>query len=160
SAPEWSSEALRPLFARVAERLHIRRYEEDEIQPFQRAFLVAAERAGIPRTDDLGELDGEAGCGAEPVNIVDGVRWNTAFGYLEPLRDAKELDIQPDTMVDRVLLEGDRAVGVRAVVGGRLVQFQADEVVISGGAYGSPEILLRSGIGPADELRALGIEPV
>jgi choline dehydrogenase-like flavoprotein len=158
-APEWSAEALRPLFGRVAERLHIRSYEEDEIQPFQRAFLAAAQSVGTPRTDDLGDLDGGAGCGAEPVNIVDGVRWNTAFGYLEPLRGTPELDIRPDTMVDRVLLDGDRAVGVRAVAGGQLVEFQADEVVVSGGAYGSPEILLRSGIGPADELRALGIQP-
>src|SRR5436305_7512909 len=66
-APQWSASALRPLFERVAGRMRIRRYADDEVQPFQRAFLSAASAAGMPVTDDLDELDGGAGAGVEPV---------------------------------------------------------------------------------------------
>src|SRR5216683_1230591 len=64
----WSGEELRPLFARSIERLRVRHFSPDEIQPFQRGFLEAAVAAGIPQTDDLGDLDGKIGCGSEPMN--------------------------------------------------------------------------------------------
>jgi choline dehydrogenase len=154
----WSGAELRPLFARAIERLRVRHFSAEEIQPFQRGFLEAAVAAGIPRTEDLDDLDGEIGCGSEPVNVVDGVRWNTAFAYLDPVRDRDELMIVAGATVDRVLMANGRAFGVRAIVDGQPVELRADLVVLSAGAYGTPEILLRSGLGPADDLRQLGIE--
>jgi choline dehydrogenase len=155
--PGWSSDELRPRFARSIERLRVRHFSPDEIQPFQRRFLEAAVAAGIPLTDDLDDLDGEIGCGSEPMN-VDGVRWNTAFAYLDPVRDRRELTIVPDAAVDRVLIANGQAFGIRARVDGQPRELRADLVVLSAGAYGIPEILLRSGIGPAADLREHGIE--
>ena len=65
----WGAEALRPLFARALARLRVRHYDADEIGPFHRACLDAAAALGIPRRDDLDDLDGGVGFGAEPVNV-------------------------------------------------------------------------------------------
>jgi choline dehydrogenase len=154
----WSGEELAPLFARAAERMRVQRFGEGQVQPFLRAYLDAAVAAGIPETDDLGDLDGEVGCGTELMNVVDGIRWNSAFAYLDPVRGRPELKVVGDALVDRVLIEGDRAIGVRAIVAGDVREYRADFVVLSAGAYGSPEVLLRSGIGPADEVRLSGVE--
>ena len=79
---------------------------------------------------------------------------NAAFTYLAAARGRAALTILPDTLVDRVVLERRRAVGIRMSTGD---VHWADEVVLTSSAYGSPAVLLRSGIGPADELRALDI---
>ena len=79
-----------------------------------------------------------------PVNAVGTVRWNTAFAYLDPARARDNLTILADTLVDRVLLDGDRAIGVATTAG----ELRARTVVLAAGAYGSPGILLRSGVGP------------
>jgi len=79
-----------------------------------------------------------------PVNAVGTVRWNTAFAYLDPVRSRDNLTILADTLVDRVLLDGDRAIGVATTDG----ELRARTVVLAAGTYGSPGILLRSGIGP------------
>ncbi len=117
-------------------------------------------RPGLSRTDDLDDLDGGAGVAVEPVNAVDGVRWNTSFAYLDPVRGRRELTVVGDALVDRVLFDGTRAVGVGAITADGREEFHADLVVLSSGAYGTPEVLLRSGIGPARELRALDIDVV
>jgi choline dehydrogenase len=74
------------------------------------------------------------------------------------LRDRRELTIVPGAVVDRVLIANGRALGVRARVDGQARELRADLVVLSAGAYGTPEILLRSGIGPAADLWQHGIE--
>jgi choline dehydrogenase len=155
--PGWSCEELRPRFARSVERLRVRRFSPEEIQPFQRGFLGAAASAGIPWTDDVNDLDGGVGCGSEPMNVVGGVRWNTAFAYLDPVRDCRDLTIVADATVERVLIANGRAFGVRARVDGQPRELRADLIVLAAGAYGTPEILLRSGIGPAADLREHGI---
>ena len=73
------------------------------------------------------------------------------------MRGREELEVRGRTVVDRVLVEGGTAVGVRATGPEGPFDVAADRVVLTGGAYGSPAILLRSGIGPADELRVLGL---
>jgi choline dehydrogenase len=153
----WSGADLEPLFAAVASRMRFRRYRETEIQPLQRAFLEAATAAGVPRTDDLDDLDGGAGCGCPPVNIAGSMRWNAAAAYLDPLRDNGRLQVLGDAPVDRLELRGGRCHGARVVVDGRETLIRAGETIVSAGTYGSPEILLRSGVGPAGDLAALGI---
>lgn len=156
--PGWSGAELEPFFARAAARMRIRKFSSREIQPFQRAFMDAVVRAGVPETNDLDDLDGGVGCGAEPMNVVDGIRWNAAFAYLDPVRGLDRLNVVGDALVDRVLLQGNRATGVRAIIAGEVRDLRANMVVLAAGSYGSPEILLRSGIGPADDLRGMGID--
>jgi choline dehydrogenase-like flavoprotein len=96
-------------------------------------------------------------------NGRNGRRVSTNDAYLEPARDRQNLTVLGDVLVDRVLFEGDgaagvRAVGVRALRGGEMAEFRAGEVILCAGAVHSPAILLRSGIGPAADLRELGIE--
>ena len=87
-----------------------------------------------------------------------GGAFSTNDAYLEPARDRPNLTIQGDTIVDRVLVERGRVVGVSALAAGTPEQYRAGTVVLSAGAVHSPAILLRSGVGPAADLRALGID--
>ena len=138
--PGWSYEELAPYLRRAAKTLGTHVIPEEELTPWHRAFREAGGAASI----------------VHPVNIVDGVRWHSGFAYVDPARGRANLTILADTLVDRVLLEDGRPVG--AVAGGR--ELRAETVVVSASAYGSPAILLRSGIGPADELARHGIEVV
>jgi choline dehydrogenase len=88
------------------------------------------------------------------------MRWNSAFAYLDPVRSRPELRILDRTLVERVLIEGGRAVGVAALGADGELRIRAQHVVLSAGAYHSPAILMRSGIGPADHLLALGVKPM
>ncbi len=129
----------------------------EELTPAVRAFVEAGAAAGYPRVDDFnGEHRG--GVGSEMKNVVDGKRVNTAIIFLsEEVRARPNLVIRPDTQVDRVGFEGRRAARVH-LVGGEVIE--AGEVVLSAGVYGSPAILLRSGVGPERHLRELGIDVV
>jgi choline dehydrogenase len=90
--------------------------------------------------------------------VVDGIRQSTALAYLTPeVRQRRNLRIRGDVNVDRVLLKGTTAMGVVTDHG---TAYRADEVILSGGSYGSPAILLRSGVGPAAHLKSLGIDVV
>ena len=99
-------------------------FADEELSPWHRAFARAAGADAI----------------VHPVNDVGAVRWNAAFAYLDPARGRENLTIRADTLVDRVLFSGDRAVGVATSAG----DVHADHVVLAAGAYGSPGILLRS----------------
>ena len=112
---------------------------------------------GIPAVGDFNNLDQNAGVAPFPVNIDGVTRVNSAFGYVDPVRD--RLIVAGDAPVERVLVRGGRAVGVAVRDGRRLTEIGASRVVLSAGAYGSPAILLRSGIGPAGELTAIGLKP-
>jgi len=158
--PGWSADELLPLFRNVSQRMRVRRFGDDELAPLHRGFIEAGVALGLPEVDDLDTLVGIPGVGAEPSNSPDGVRWNAAFAYLDPARAHPGLEIRDHTLVDRVLVEHGHAVGVRAIGRGGAADLPADLVVLTAGAYGTPAALLRSGIGPAAELRALGIEVV
>jgi choline dehydrogenase len=155
----WSADAIRPLVGRALERLRVRHYAESEIGPFHRACLDAAAAAGLPRADDLEDLDGGIGFGAEPANIKQGVRLNAAFAYLDPARDRTNLRIVGDALCDRLML-GSNGVEVVVRHDGAELRVRADRVVLAAGTYGTPSVLLRSGVGAPDELRALGITAV
>jgi choline dehydrogenase len=131
------------------------RVSEAEFSPIDRAFVAAADYLGYPFVADLNGLpEPSPRIGPRPQNVAGGVRMNAAFTYLAAARGRPNLTIHANALVDRVVLERGRAVGIRMATGD---VFGADEVVLATGAYGSPAVLLRSGIGPADELRALDI---
>jgi choline dehydrogenase len=154
----WSARELAPLFASAWQQLRVRRVGLDELTPFQRACREAIVASGIPAVADLNDLDQNAGVAPFPVSIHGGMRVNSAFGYVDPVRG--RLAVAGDAPVERVLVRGGRAVGVTVRVGQEMAEVSGSRVVLSAGAYGSPAILLRSGIGPAGELAAIGVRPV
>ncbi|MFE6487264.1 GMC family oxidoreductase N-terminal domain-containing protein, partial [Streptomyces sp. NPDC057757] len=157
-SPGWDAKSLTPYFKDVAETLRFRHFREGEIQPFQQAFIGAAQKLGIPARDDLDDLEAGSSVGCAPVNITPGgVRVNTAFGYLDPMRESGRLTVAGGVTVDRVVLRGDRAVAVDVRTEEGTRRIHADLIVVAAGAYGTPEILLRSGIGPATHLRETGV---
>jgi choline dehydrogenase len=168
--PGWSFADLLPFFRRaeadpLGGPLHgvdgpvpISRVAAADLSPVDRAFVAAAEALGFPRLADLnGEAAQRPGVGPTPKNVAGGVRMNAAFTYLAPARQRPNLTLIADALVDRVCAEGGRVTGVRTADGR---EAPGRQVVLCAGAYGSPAILLRSGIGPAAELRALGIPVV
>jgi choline dehydrogenase len=158
--PGWATADLLPYFHKANEMLRVRRFAADEVTPFHAAALQAIQQTGVPLVDDLNNLTEDAGVNLAPVNMVGNVRWNSAFGYLDPIRHQANLTIRGDALVDKLILAGDQVVGVELIGAQGRERLVAGRVVLCAGAYGSPAILLRSGIGPADELRQLGIHPV
>jgi 5-(hydroxymethyl)furfural/furfural oxidase len=121
------------------------------------ALLQAGLDLGYPWHSDLNAPD-STGISAAPVNRTAENRVSTNDAYLEPARERANLTIVGDTHVDRVLFEGRRAVGVRAMQGDDCLEFKGREIVLAAGSVFSPPILIRSGIGPAEDLRALGLD--
>jgi choline dehydrogenase len=134
--------------------LPIRRYSAEELTPSQSAFLKACDAAGYKQVEDH-NAPGAIGAGPAPMNQIKGIRQSTALTYLAQARCRPNLTIQSDALVDRILFDGDRAVGVQLV--GSAKKLSAERVVLSAGTYGSPTILMRSGIGPEKQLKAMRI---
>lgn len=156
----WSTNELLPFFERANERMRVRDYDAAEITPFHEACLEAAERAGIPRSSNLNDLDEDVGIAPSPVNIWHGHRWNSALAYLDTVRTQPNLEIEGGALIDRLLIENGRATGVRFIGADGPAEVMAERFVIAGGAYGSPAILLRSGVGDPAVLAAVGIDPI
>jgi choline dehydrogenase len=133
------------------------RWPRAELLPVQDAFLAAVTDHGIPWIDDLNAPDA-SGIGLMPMNRRDGVRMSTALTYLPLARARQNLTIRAGVEVSRIVLEGGRAVGVELLGDGGVEQVRAARVVVSAGAIQSPTLLLRSGIGPAGDLAAAGID--
>jgi choline dehydrogenase len=126
-----------------------------DLSPIDRAFVAAAQALGFARVDDLNGAEGQTpAVGPTPKNVAAGVRMNAAFTYLAMARERPNLRLVTDVLVDRVLVEGRQAVGVLGADGRG---FRGREIVLCAGAYGSPAVLLRSGIGPVPHLRDLGV---
>ena len=124
-------------------------------------LMEAGRAAGFPVTEDIHGAQEEGFSRGELTIGPDGKRSSTARAYLEPAMRRPNLTVLTGAMTERVLLEKGRAVGVRVRRGGRVRNFRvAREVILSGGSYNSPQLLMLSGIGPAAHLRSLGIEPV
>lgn len=129
------------------------------IDPVERHWLAAAEATGLRFNDDFNG-DTQDGVGLFQATVRDGERFGTGKAFLAPARTRPNLTVRTGVTLLRVRFSGMRATGVEFLENG--VPQTADaaaEVVLSAGAVGSPHLLLHSGIGPADELRALGIRP-
>jgi choline dehydrogenase-like flavoprotein len=129
--------------------------------PVYDAWLEAARAAGFPVTDDYNGRQQE-GFGRGQYTIRGGYRSSAATAYLRPAKSRPNLDVMTGALATRVLMQGTRATGVEYIKGIReTVRVNADrEVILSGGAFNTPPLLMLSGIGPADHLRATGIKPV
>ncbi len=158
--PGWDAATVEPLLEWVRDKFRVRRYRMDEMTSAQAAFVRAGLAVGLPFADDLDDIEAGVGIGPMPVNIVDGVRWNAAFAFLDPVRERANLTIAGDAAVRRLLFDGHRVVGVEVDGPDGPQAIRAERVVVTGGAYHSPALLLRSGIGPAADLTALGIDVV
>jgi choline dehydrogenase len=167
----WSYADLLPLLCRLeadqdfgSESYHgasgpipVVRPRPEDCQPLDLGFLEAAQAVGHKLEPDHNR-PGATGVSPYAFNAAGGRRVSTNDGYLEPARSRDNLVVLGGATVDRVLVEHGRAVGVRAVRDGEIVEIRATQVVLSGGAVHTPAILLRSGIGPALDLADHGIE--
>jgi len=129
--------------------------------PLFRAFFEAVQEAGYPLTDDVNGYKQE-GFAAFDRNIHKGRRLSAARAYLHPVMGRPNLEVRTGALVNRVLFEGTRAVGVEYAPWTRrgVERVDAGEVILCGGAINSPQTLQLSGVGNAQELRALGIDVV
>lgn len=115
---------------------------------------------GIPATDDFNRGDNH-GVGYFKVNQRHGFRWNTVKAFIKPAQNRPNLTVMTHVQIEKLLMDGRKVWGVQGQQKGQLRKFKAaKEVILSAGAIGSPHIMQRSGIGPAEHLNNLGIEPV
>jgi choline dehydrogenase len=130
------------------------------VNPLSRAFVEAGVELGHPTNDDFNGPEQE-GFGLYQVTQKRGRRCSAAAAYLKPALGRPNLTVLAYAQVTRLLFEGRRATGVEYVRDGRTQQARAErEVILSGGSVNSPQLLMLSGVGPADQLKRLGIAPV
>jgi choline dehydrogenase len=163
----WGFDHVLPYFKRLetdvdfgAEPWHgdrgpipVDRYRHVELTTVHAAAMEAFEASGFPTVEDHNQ-PGAVGAGRMPMSSHDGIRTTTATAYLPVGGTAPNLTIRPGSQVDDIVFKGIRAAGVRLLDG---LVIEAGVVVLCAGTYGSPPILLRSGIGPPEQLRALGL---
>jgi choline dehydrogenase len=137
----------------------VHRFKPETMLTEQTAFYNACRVEGIPDSPDH-NAPGASGVGPCPVNNPNGIRWSTALGYLDMARHRLNLTIKANCTVHRILFDGKRATGVQVESGGETFTAEGEEIILSSGAIGSPQTLMLSGVGPADQLQALGIPVV
>jgi choline dehydrogenase len=166
--PGWAFADVLPFFRRLEadadfdDRWHgrsgplpIRRDPPQALLPEHRAFLQACVAEGFAAVEDH-NAPAAIGAGVLPRNVIDGVRQSAALTFLAAARGRANLTIMGAALADRVLFDGRRAIGLR--LAGQAEPLHAERIVLAAGAFGSPAILMRSGLGPADHLRSLGID--
>ena len=123
-------------------------------------LMQTAETLGFKRLDDFHGAEAE-GFSTPEFTVHQGRRGSTAARFLHPVRGRSNLEVETGALTHRVLIEQGRAIGVEFEQGGQVRRAVADrEVILSGGAFNSPQLLLLSGVGPADELAEVGIKAV
>ena len=114
---------------------------------------------GYPLTEDMNGYQQE-GVGRMDSTVHKGMRWSAASAYLRPVLARENLATLNNVLVTRVIFEGKKAVGIEIVEGGVTKRIRAGEIILSGGAINSPQLLLLSGVGEPGHLRDVGVEPV
>jgi choline dehydrogenase len=169
-ASGWSYRDVLPYFIRSEDNVRgasefhgaggpLRVSEQRSPRPMDRRLLEACAAAGIPQIADYNGPE-QDGASMFQVTQRDGRRWSAADGYLRPAMKRPNLEVRSKVTVLGVVLEGDRAVGVRIRRGrrGEEIVRAEREVLLAAGAIGSPQLLLLSGIGPAADLREAGVD--
>ena len=137
----------------------VRRYPRSEWLPYALSFEQACLAEGFAADEDQNHPE-STGVSPRARNTIDGVRISMAIAYLDPARHRLNLTIKGDVMARRILFEGKKAVGVEAESGGERFTVEGEQIVLCSGAIGSPQLLMLSGVGPADHLKSMGIELV
>jgi choline dehydrogenase len=166
--PGWTFNEILPFFRRLEKDLDfnnkwhgqdgplpIRRYTNAEMTSVQHAFMETCAIVGYSSVADHNEPDA-VGIGPFPMNTLDGIRQSTALTYLTPARQRPNLTVMGDLLVDKILVKDQKAVGIQVV--NPVEQIHGKCIILAAGAYSSPAILMRSGIGPANHLRDIGID--
>ena len=122
-------------------------------------ILSGLSRRRYPDDGDLNHPT-SGGVGAFPLNNPDGIRMSTALTYLQGCRHRQNLSVKANALVRRILFTGQRAAGVELDSGGETFVVEAEDIILSAGAIQSPQILMLSGVGPADHLRHMGLPVV
>ena len=161
---QWDFQKLLPYFRKLETDTDFRddfhgtdgpiiahRFKRETWLPAQVAFYEACRAAGFPDCPDHNHPD-SAGVGPTPLNNPNGIRFSTALGYLDLARHRVNLTIWPDCTVHRIQFDGNRATGVELESGGEVFTVEGEEIVLSAGAVGSPQILMLSGVGPSEHL--------
>ena len=169
---EWSYRKVLPYFRKletdtdIRDDFHggdgpilVRRHSRESWLPLQAAFYQAGRDLGFPEDPDMNHPDA-AGVGAFPLNNPGGVRQSTALTYLKDCRHRLNLTIRANCTARRIRFQGKRAVGVEVASGGEIFAVAGAEILLCAGAIASPQLLLLSGVGPAEELRRWGIDLV
>jgi choline dehydrogenase len=169
---EWGFDKVLPYFRRL--ETDVDRHDEhhgndgpifvhhsnrEQWHPTQTAFYDAIVDAGFPETQDHNE-PGSEGVGPSISNNHNRVRFSTSLGYLSQGRHRLNLTIRADCAVRRLILKGRRVTGVELESGGDVFVVESDQVILSAGAVFSPQLLMLSGVGPAEHLSSLGIPVV
>jgi choline dehydrogenase-like flavoprotein len=167
----WSAREIMPLFSAIEDDLEfgdaaghgrggplpVYRAPADQWGPIDRGLRDAALAVGYPWCADLNGPHGE-GVACYPINSRNSRRISTNEGYLEPARARANLEIRGKALVDRVVIKDGQAIGVRVHIDGQAAtEIRGREIVLCAGAIHSPAILMRSGIGPAGDLKSMGI---
>ncbi len=169
----WSAKEVLPLFAKMEDDpemagvphhgqggpIPVYRAPQETWGPVDKGLRDAALALGYPWNPDVNAAEGE-GVACYPINSRGLQRVTTNDGYLEPARGRANLEIRGGALVDKVLVSQGRATGLRVRLDGVWQEISGREIVLCAGAVHSPAILLRSGLGPAAELAALGIPVV
>ena len=163
-ADGWSWEDVRPVYERIERREPggpgtvslLTSFEPDAIHA---SIAEAAQECGIPLNADYNGAS-QDGVSFMQYSIEDGVRHGTAAAYLRPVEADANLELVTGAVARRLLFDGTRCVGVEWSQDGRVERVHAGEVVVCGGTIGSAQLLLLSGVGPAEQLRSLGIDVV
>jgi choline dehydrogenase len=167
--PGWDWKSVLPMFKRMEDHslgesefhgangpLHVDASSRG-LHPIYKHYVKACEEVGLPLNNDFNGATQE-GAGSYHINIKDGRRMSASRAYLWPIRKRHNLRIETHALATKILFEGSRAVGVNYVKNGKTQTVRAGvEVILSAGAINTPQLLLLSGIGPAEELSALNI---
>jgi len=170
--PDWTYERCLPFMKKIESDqdfpdspihgkdgpLYVKRHYtlDMTVSPPVRAFLDAAYSMGLPKCPDLNVPEPYGVC-SSPYNIKDGKRQSTTIAYLNPARSRPNLTIIAEAAVHSLQLSGKKAEGVRYEKDGQMHTVLGGQVLLTSGVYGSPQILMLSGIGQADQLKKFGI---
>ena len=169
---EWSYVNVLPFFRKLETDLDVRddfhgsegpipvrRVPRQEWLPVYDAFHQSTLDEGFPYDPDMNNPE-TTGTGAVPMNNPGNIRMSAALSYLNPARHRLNLTVRGGVAARRVVFEGTRAVGVEVESGGEVFTVEGEEIVLCAGGLASPQLLLLSGVGPAESLRELGIPVV
>ncbi|MBC8280555.1 MAG: mycofactocin system GMC family oxidoreductase MftG [Chloroflexi bacterium] len=137
----------------------VRRHARDTWLPAQDAFFQACRDDGYPNDPDMNHPE-STGVGPIPMNNPNGVRMSTSLTYLNPVRNRMNLTVRSGVTVRKIVFDGTKAIGVEVESGGETFIVESNEIILSAGGIGSPQILMLSGVGPAEHLREMGIQVV